>query len=455
LYQSSKFWLVSVVASALALAPTRLSAQNATPAAQQSQKNWKDRAEYDLYETIAKSSDPNVWLATLDKWKAQYPQSDYDDIRRQAYLTAYRQLNRPREALNAAADVLKDNPNNLAALSAIVGYVYTVVPPNQQTLTPQTSADLDAAEMASVRILHNLDTLYLKENRPPDMTDPAAAKAKPELKVFAQKTLGYVALERKDYAKAQAELTRALELDPGQGQVSFWLGTALLAQNKSKPELQSPALYDFARAAVYDGPNSLPIADRKQLQDYLSQTYIKYHGSNDGLDKLLASARTSAVPPQGFQVLSKGEIERQRLAAEEAEAKANPMLALWRNIRTALIADDGPAYFETNVKDALVPGGASGVDRFKGKLVAMIPPVGPKELELSVDDQAKAAVILKLDSALPGRMEPGGEIEFQGIAKSYTKDPFQVTFEVKKAEITGWTGKNEVSKKGAGQKKKS
>src|ERR1700684_2875141 len=32
-------------------------------AAQDKKKEWKDRAEYDLYESITKTQDPNQWLA--------------------------------------------------------------------------------------------------------------------------------------------------------------------------------------------------------------------------------------------------------------------------------------------------------------------------------------------------------------------------------------------------------
>ena len=41
----------------------------------------------------------------------------------------------------------------------------------------------------------------------------------------------------------------------------------MLAQNKENPELQPVALYDFARAAAYDGPGSLPrtIANRSRI----------------------------------------------------------------------------------------------------------------------------------------------------------------------------------------------
>lgn len=410
--------------------------------AQEKKKEWKDRAEYDLFESITKTPDPNQWLATLDKWKQQYPQTDYADIRRKLYLAAYRQLNKPREAFDAAEQVLKDNPNDLVALSAILQFIYPLVPPNTQQLSASQTADLDVAGKAANTVLNNLDTVYAKENRPPDMSDDQVAKAKPELKTFAQKTVGYIALVRKDYEKAVTELTKALQLDPNQGQVSFWLGTATLAQNKTKPELQPVALYDFARAAAYSGTGSLPAADRKQITDYLTKVYAQYHGSNEGLDKLMASAQTNAIAPAGFVIKSKADIDREKAETDEAAARANPMLALWRNIKKELLSDNGPAYFDANMKGAELPGGVNGVTQFKGKLVSMTPENRPKELVLAMEDPTKPDVTLKLDSPLPGKMDPGGEIAFSGVADSFNKDPFMVTFTVEKSKIEGWTGKN-------------
>ena len=400
-------------------------------------KEWKDRAEYDLYESITKTQDPNQWLAALDKWKGQFLQSDYADVRRQLYLETYRALNKPRDAFNAAADVLKDNPNNLVALSAVVQYIYTLAPFGG---TPQPG-DLEAAEKAAQQILSNLDAIYSKDNRPPAMSDDQASQAKPQLKVFAQKTLGYIALERKDYAQAQAELTKALKMDPNQAQVSFWLGTAMLAQNQTNAAIQAPALYEFARSAAYEGSGSLPAADRKQVQEYLTKVYSQYHGSNEGLDKLMGSARAVALPPDAFSIKSKAELERERIEAEEAAARANPMLALWKRIKFELVSDGGSAYFENNMKNAAMPGGVNGINKFKGRIVSMSPGTRPKEITISIEGGAPDAT-LKLDSALPGKMEPGAEIQFDGSAESYTKEPFLVVFSVEKSHLEGWQGRN-------------
>jgi tetratricopeptide (TPR) repeat protein len=410
-------------------------------AAQDKKKEWKDRSEYDLCESVTKSSDPNTWLATLQKWTQQYPQTDFADVRRKLYLETYRALDRAREAFNAAQEVLKDNSNDLVAVSVMVKYVYPLVPFGTPQLSAQQTADLDVAEKASQQILGSLDTIYSKDNRPSTMTDAQAEQGKPGLKVFAQKTLGYIALARKDFPKAQAELTKALEMDPTQGQVSFWRGTAVLAQNKAKPELQPLALYDFARASAYEGPGGLPPADRKQLQDYLNKVYTQYHGSTEGLEKLMASAKTAVMAPAGFTIKSKVDVDREQAAVDKAAEEANPALALWRSVKKELLSDGGTAYFEKSMKGALLPGGANGVTKFKGKLVFSTA-AKPKELVLGIEKAEAAEVTLKLDGVLPGKMEAGAEIEFDGVAESFTKDPFMVTFTLEKSHVGGWTGKN-------------
>jgi tetratricopeptide (TPR) repeat protein len=399
--------------------------------------DWKDAAEYDLYKPITQTQDPKLWLDSLDKWTKQYPQSELGDIRRQLYLETYRQLGRTREAFNAAVEVLRDNPNNLFALSTIVGSIYQLASPS--------TADLDVAERAATTILANLDGIYAMENRPTEMTDADAAKAKPEMRVFAQKTAGWIDWTRKDFARAEVELAKAIALDPRQAQVSYWLGDAMLEQNKTNPEKQPVALYYFARAASYEGPNSLPASDRKNLTTYLNTAYVKYHGSEEGLAMLVGSAKSFAAPPPGFQIKSAAQIEKERIEAEQTFDNTHPEKALWKDLKATLTAPSGDTYFETNMRDALVP-------RLKGKLVAASPASKPKELILAIENSA-GDVTLKLDGPLPGKMEPGGEIEFEGIAKSFSKEPFMVTFETERTKLTGWTGKNEGLRKSLSSKK--
>ena len=113
--------------------------------------------------------------------------------------------------------------------------------------------------------------------------DEAWAKTKPTMVNFAQFTLGNIALIEKDNAKAEAELIKTLQSDPTNAKASRALVGLLLGQQKDHPEKVPMALFQYARAASYDGPDSLSAADRATLDASLKKAYISYHGSDQGL----------------------------------------------------------------------------------------------------------------------------------------------------------------------------
>jgi hypothetical protein len=407
--------------------------------AQDKKPEWKDRAEYDLYDTAQKDANPTSRLATLDKWKQQYPASDFADGRKDMILTTYQQLNQQRQVIDTAQDILKDKPNNFHALSAILAAV--------QAQKPPSPADLDLAEKTATYLLNNLDQVYSASNKPEGVKDDDWAKAKTQSKPYAISTLKWVIDARKDQTKdnaaAEAALTKLLQLDPTEGAVSYDLAGTILQQAKQKPDEQPLALYEYARAAAYDGPNSLSAQDRASVRAYLDKVYPQYHGSKQGLDELLAMAKNSPFPPADFKIKSTTEIAQEQATKEAEENAKNPMMTLWvKTLKENLVKPDGDSFFDMNVKDASLPGGVNGVSKFKGKIVSMSPATRPKEIQLAVEKAGVADAKLTMEMPLAGKMEPGEELEFQGTAKSYTKDPFMITFEVDKDGISGWTGKN-------------
>ena len=417
------------------------------------EKKPPSQAEYDLIQSIDKDADANHRLQTLDKWAKDFPASDYADVRRKAYLITYQQLNRTRDAVNMAQEMLKADPNDVLALTLVVSSIYTFNPP------PPAAADLDTAEKAAKYLLNNTDAVYAPDRKPAEKTAEQWAQLKPQMKVYAQQTVGWINMTRKDNERAEQELAKALEMDPTQAQVSQWLAGVILAQNKTKPEKQPLALYHYARAAAYDGPGSLPAANRTTIQTYLGKIYKTYHGSDEGLDKLLAMAKANPVPPPDFKIESTADIAMAKAKAEAEAAAANPMMTLWKTIKGELTSDHAQAYFETSVKGAALPGGANGVHKFKGKLISMAPAVKPKVLILAVEKADVPDVTLKLGTPLPGKMDPGAEISFDGTATEFTKEPYMLTFEVmEKSQIQGWTGQNvptPAKKSGATAKKKA
>jgi hypothetical protein len=103
---------------------------------------------------------------------------------------------------------------------------------------------------------------------------------------------------------------------------------------------------------------------------------------------------------------------------------------LWLRIKAVLNSDDGSAYFESSMKDALVPGGAEGVGRFRGTVISSSPALWPDTIVLAVLREQVPDVTLKLDGMWKIDVPRGTEIEFEGVAVGYTRSPLMVTFDV-------------------------
>ncbi len=406
----------------IALAATFFGSQPAR--GQAAQPQWKDRAEFDLYDAITKEAQPAKRIELLNQWKEKYPQSEFVNVRLQVFAATYQQAGNCPEAINASNELLGKDANNLNALNIIMTCIYTMQGPNADQLA--------SAQKAAAQTLANLNTLFDNSKKPANVTDDQWKQARDGIAQLGQNTLGYVAMQQKNHAKAEEEFTKSLKANPNQGQVSYWLGTEILAQKD--PAKQSPALWQFARAAAYDGPGALPAANRTGVRSYLEKAYVSYHGDKSGLDDLLNQAKASALPPSAdWKVPSRVDIEKARLEKEQQEAAANPQLALWKSIKEALTGADAAKYFDEHMKGAELPA-------FTGKLIEAKPETNPKELVISILDGTTPDATLKFEAPLRGKMEPGSEIGFAGIASGYTASPFMVTFDVDKAKLTGWKG---------------
>jgi len=395
---------------------------------QAQQKKVKDQGEYDLYNSVLKETDPNKRLGFLDQWNQKYPDSEFKKERLQYYLSTYQALNNAARMADAAKEILAMDPQDVTAL-----YWLSLLTES----LPPTAENLAAGEKAAKGLMAARKPEALKEEDWKNL----------KTEVIAHKTLGFIAAARKDTEAAEKHYTSVLELNPAFAQVSYALGVAILQQKK--PEKYPQALFHLCRAVVLTGVGAWP-GDKKQIDAFLIKTYTTYHGSTEGLDELKEKCKTSALPPPDLKILSKIEIEE--LKAKEL-AEKDPKLALWLNIKGQLVGPEGQNYFENTLKGSDVP-------QLKGKVISHKPALRPKEIVLGIEKADVPEVTLVLETAMPGKADPGTEIEFKGVPSAFTKEPFMVTFDVEGREkITGWpapapAAKKAAPKKGGAAKKK-
>ena len=380
-------------------------------------KKVKDQGEWDLFNAVTKATDPNEKLKLLSTWKEKYPASDYKDDRLVFIIQSSAQVGKYQEAISAGKELLAIDAKNITAMF----YINNLTPVAYPANAPADA--LDTAEKAANGLL---------AAEAPAGTKPEDwAKAKATFDAAAQKTLGWVAWQRKNYDVAEQTFAKSLQGNPNQGEVSYWMGSALLQSRK--PDKQAPALYAFARAVELDAAQGgLPDATRKQLDAYLTKTYNTYHGSSEGLDQLKAQAKASPVPPAGFSIKTGAEIANDK---EEEFKKANPSLALWMGLKKELQAANGEQFFESTMKNANVPGGAGGINMLRGHLISAKPAVASKELVIGVEKSDVAEVTLKLENPVKGKPVIGSEVDFEGVPVTFAKEPFMLTFEP--AKVSG------------------
>lgn len=400
-------------------------AQDAAKAPAQA-KQWKDRAEYDLSDSIVKEQNPTTKLQLLKTWKEKYPASDFKVDRQAQVMDAYRALGNGKEMMNAAKELIDLDPKNIQGL-----YWANLLTISLQDKSPEALA---AGEKFAKGLIDAAPAFFDISKKPASVAEDAWKKEQANMDMTAHRTLGWVAMQRKQNEDAEKEFLTVLQANPNDAEVSSWAGTAVALQRKL--EKQSAALYHFAHAAYHEGPGALPDVARKPLQAYLEKTYINFHGDKTGLDALIEQTKKEAIPPAGFHIESKDEI----LAKQEEELKkTNPQLALWVKIKGELSGANGQQYFESSLKGAAVPPpeGIEGVKKFKGNVVSTSPEKKPTNVIVGISGKEMSEVTLKFEKPLGAVPEKGTEIEFSGAPSAFDADTKMLTFDVDPEDVSG------------------
>lgn len=378
----------------------------AVPHPQEGGKQYKDRGEYDVLSKVYAEADPTKKLALLDEWKSKYPETDYHVERTQFYLDSYQKTNQNEKAVATARELLGKKPGDFTA-----NYAITLLSPY---LGKSDAGTLDTAAAAAKDLLAGMDKQFAAkpDNVPPEAWDNARKQAE----ALANKTTGWAAMQKKDNLAAEEAFTRSLKIDPTQAQVSYWLGDVVLKQKDV--EKNDLAMFSFARAAVYDGPNAMPVDGRKQIADYvknLLQGYAGEAGLNEYWPRLEAMAKTSPFPDEDLDFKSKAELE---FEAEQQARAEDPLLYKYIDLKTALTGANGDAIWG-DLKGKLTP-------KMNLYVVSASPPERPATINLTSNPGSPVEVVLNLENRRRTGVRSGSKLTIDGVATTLTKEPFRL-----------------------------
>ena len=371
------------------------------------EKQYKDRAEYDIISKVYAEQDPTAKLGLLDEWKQKYPETDYSMERMRFYLDSYRRTNQTSNSVAAAKEILAAVPNDFAAYSVITLYT--------PFLGSSDSAVINDGTEAANALLKLIPPQFA--TKPDTVAQEQWDAQRNQLEVAAHKMIGWGRMQNKDHAGAEEAFTKLLEIDPSNGQVSYWLGQEVLAQ--SDVEKFDLAFFSFARAAIYDGPNSMPAEGRAQISDYV-QNLLKKNYGDAAFDlywpKIEEMARAGALPSERIELKSSQQLQ---FEADQASRKQYPLLWVFKDLRTALTGAQGEQTW-SQLRGALTP-------EMQLYVVSTEPPERPGIVRLSSEQGGSIEVVVNLANRLRNPLPRGRLATIEGVAGSLTRSPFRLT----------------------------
>ncbi len=382
-----------------------------TPPAPQQKKEIKDPAEYNAYVGAVQQADAAAKISGLEAFLSQYPNSVMKEDALELLMGAYQQTNNAAKMNDAAQRLLQANPNNLRALALMA---YTKRAAAEANQNPQQNL-ADAAQYAD-RGLQALKTAA----KPEGMSDADFEKLKSQMSTIFNGVAGIAALQSKNLPQAEEHLRAAVQGDPNDLRNVYPLALAYLTATPPDPV---NGLFFMARAAnlAAGSPGQAQILACGKSQ------YTKYHGSDQGWADLLALAKTTPMPPQGFTI-------SQYVPPTPAEQAAE----LIKNKSTDDIKKLSFAEWEL-VLSAGKPEDAEKVwNVIKGlplQMEGIVISVTPTKLEMaaSQDDieKKRADIELTMMGPIPARLMPkeGATLDFEGTPASYTPSPFVMVME--------------------------
>lgn len=378
-------------------------------------------AEYKAYLAAINQQDAAKRASDLEIFLAWYPNSVLRIDACEQAMAAWQAANNPAKADAVAVRLLQIDPDNVRALAnrAYSGRARAMAGENN-ALAPSV-----AAAQRGIAALP-------KWQKPASMTEPDFTRLKMQIVAIFDGTLGYAALEAKDYTKARSHFLEATTVEPDSLPDAYQLSVALLEGQPTDPLgfWYAARAMAIARAAKND-------AAAAGIEKYARARYQHYHGSDAGWDKLVTRvAAGERAPPENFSASILRKMSPSETAIQLA-ATADPGALSFDEWELVLAhRDDSP----DNKAAAEKVWQAIGEKQRGGarlKLPVKVIKATPDLIEAALSEENQASNTADLEITLTHVLQPlpasGSKISIIGTLNDYRPKPFM--FFLTKAEL--------------------
>src|SRR5947208_8158651 len=405
--------LAMILACALGAAADDAAQSQSQPSAgggqQAAAPEIKDPNEYNAYVAAIQQKDPAAKTSALEAFLTQYPNSVMKTTAFEVLMGTYLQAGNQPNVVETAKRLLTGEACNIRALAILTSLARQGVQGGQTAqladLTQYSSKGLECVKTAQkpATVASESDWETLKKQVTPIFEGGA----------------GFACLQNKDFACAATHLRAALEAEPNQDPLDvYYLGFALLSAN---PPDNVNGLYFIARAA-----NLASGGGADQIKEYGRKKYKNFHGSEDGWNAVLFTAKSNPLPPSGFTITQYVPPTPAQQAHDIVNGKTPDQIQQlsfgeWELVLSAGSQEDQDKVWNVIKNRPLQMEGTviSAHDVGEGSSRATEVQIAASEDDI---EKKQADITLTMTGAIPPRQMPklGDTLDFEGTPLDYT-----------------------------------
>lgn len=369
----------------------------------------KDPAEYNAYVNAVQQQNPTSKISALEAFLTQYPNSVMKTTALEQLMATYQQAGNQAKVLDTANRVLQADACNLRALALVTFISRQSVASGQNT--QQALPQLTQYANKGVECMKT-------QQKPGGVSDTDWDNLKKQVGPIFEGGAGFAALQNKDCSNAQTNLLEAVKVQPNDIQNVYPLALAYLTCN---PPDSEKGLFFIARAANL----AAGTAGEAQIRQYLQKSYKNYHGSEEGLDTVLATAKANPLPPADFKITKYVPPTPAQQAHELVKDKTPEQIKQLSFGEWELVLSAGAPEDQDKVWSVI----KSVPLQMEGNVIEA---ASTTELHIagSEDDieQKRADITLTMSGPIPATRLPksGDTFDFEGTPVSFTATPFMM-----------------------------
>jgi len=241
--------------------PAPVVPQTPAPSAGKLPPQAKTQEEYKAYQEASQLVDPVAAEKAADDFAAKFKNSELRYLLYYRAMTLYQNQNNADKAIEMGRKVLQINPDEPITLAMVANFISERV----RDTDPDRDLRLAEALADAQKSLQSIDTELIV---PPGTPAAKVESDKALLRSIAYAAIGNVYLSKGDYAQAESNLKKSLDLNTVQPDAVTWLRYAVVLDHLSR----YPEALQATNKALELSPQGSPQADMaKQEQDRLQK----------------------------------------------------------------------------------------------------------------------------------------------------------------------------------------